>query len=71
VSTPLDLAVEIAGTVTRFRGTTAPIDIELIAMEISSRFPASGYSNAEIADALAEEGSRAGVAALRPEPASA
>lgn len=66
MSTPLDIAVEIAGELMRSRGTRKPLDVVLVARDISRRHAGSGYSDVEIADALAEEGVRAGVVQRGP-----
>jgi len=66
MSTPLDIAVEIAGELMRSRGAAKPLDVVLVARDISRRHAGSGYSDIEIADALTEEGVRAGVLKRRP-----
>jgi hypothetical protein len=61
MSTPLDLAIDIAGTLTRFRGVGGTLDAAKIAADISLRHPGSGYSRDDIAGTVAEEGRRAGL----------
>ncbi|MCW5696174.1 MAG: hypothetical protein KIS96_05490 [Bauldia sp.] len=61
MSTPLDLAVDIAGTLTRFRAGGGTLDAAKIAADISQRHPGTGYSHDDIAGTVAEEGRRAGL----------
>jgi hypothetical protein len=61
MSTPLDLAVEIAGTLSRLQAARARFNPRTLAMEMSRRHPGVGYSHGDIAEALAEEGVAAGV----------
>lgn len=61
MSTPLDIAVDIAGELIRSRGAAAPLNVALVASDLSRRHAGAGYSHADIFDALAEEGVRAGV----------
>ncbi len=66
MSTPLDVAVDIAGELMRSRGAGKPLNVAVVARDISLRHAGAGYSHIEIADALAEEGIRAGVVSRGP-----
>lgn len=66
MSTPLDIAVDIAGELMRSRGAGKPLNVARVARDISARHSGAGYSHVEIADALAEEGIRAGLLPRRP-----
>lgn len=70
MSTPLELAVEIAGTLKRFRGAGIPLDVMSVATDISSRHPNLGYSRRDIADTLTEEGLSAGLPLTLGPPAA-
>ncbi|MGD9738559.1 MAG: hypothetical protein AB7O56_05950 [Bauldia sp.] len=61
MSTPLDLAVDIAGTLMRHRRSAAPLNVAIMAAEISDRHSGTGYSTADIAAALTEEGHSVGI----------
>lgn len=61
MSTPLEIAADIADTVVRHRRSHLRLDVASVAEEIFARHEAVPLSAAEIAAALAEEGSAAGV----------
>jgi hypothetical protein len=61
MSTPLDIASDIAETVVRHRRSRLRLDVASVAEEIAARHEPVPMSPAEIAAALAEEGSAAGV----------
>ncbi len=62
MSTPLDIAADIADTVVRHRRSHLRLDVASAAEEIAARHELPVLMNpAEIASALAEEGSAAGV----------
>lgn len=61
MSTPLDLAVDIAGSLMRHRRSAAPLNVAILAAEISDRHAGAGYSTEDIAAALVEEGHSVGI----------
>ena len=61
MNTPLEVAVTISVLVAEARTSQATIDILHSADELFTRFPQSGYSPRQIAEALCEEACAAGV----------
>lgn len=61
MSTPLQIAAEIADAVDRSRRTHTRLDVSLIAGEIAARQAPSDYSEQLIAEILSEESRAAGV----------
>ncbi len=64
MSTPLQVALEIAGAISRSHATHLPLDVAATSRVISERHSSAGYSRDVIAQTLAEEGVAAGVPLL-------
>jgi hypothetical protein len=61
MSTPLDLAVDIAGALTLPRANRRPLNARALAADISQRHSGTGYSHEDIEAAIVEVGARSGV----------
>jgi hypothetical protein len=66
MSTPLDLAVDIAGALTLPRADRRPLNARALAKDISSRHGDTGYSHEDIEAAIVDVGARTGVPFAAP-----
>jgi hypothetical protein len=66
MSTPLDLAVDIAGALSLPRADRGPVNARALARDISRRHADTGYSNEDIEAAIVEVGARTGVPFAAP-----
>ncbi len=65
MSTPLDLAVDIAGALTIQRDS-GPLNPRALAQDISKRHSGTGYSHEDIEAAIVEVEARSGVSLASP-----